>query len=180
MKRTLKRGTIAVACGVMLVMAGGTPATAKPMKPAQITQYIFKKAATYKRKTDMRPFRVLLTKDTLSLKGRCDPHNKYNPVMKSWANPSWGTRTVLCDGRKISGRYPAPRFDFYKPKLRRLAKVIAGSAGVSPQEYGEAKKIAANKRKATIWFSRTGSSVTPSVSRIVFRAAGRPIVSTSP
>lgn len=169
---------VAVAVATASVLAGTADSvSAQPMKPTAIKQFAFVRAAGYNDKNDMRPTRLLLTRNKLLMKGRCNPRNPRNPFFKVWENYPGRTVSVSCAGRRVSGRQPEPIFGIYEKTIPKIGNKVAATANVSNNEHGTTTLLWVNNRKAVLKFAEpeTGSVVSP-VKSIVFLNQGRPKV----
>ena len=150
----------------------GQASSNKYMKPREIKQFLFKRVASYNDKNDMRPTRLILTRDKLDMLGKCNPNNKYNPYFRVWKNLPDKSVSVSCGGRKVVGNYnPASSNAYYIPTTK-YGDILARKAKVSDNQHGNATSIVATSLYTKIKYDNTGGPV----DSIVYRNHGKPAI----
>jgi hypothetical protein len=168
--------TVAQAAGVAVATnrsVAGASASNKYMKPRAIKQFLFRRAATYNDKNDMRPTSLILTQDKLEMKGRCNPKNPYNPLFKFWKNAPEGTVNIACgETRKYVRPFKPPIYDAYIKVVDNLGGKLARHAGVADSQRGKPTSIVATNRFTKLKFDNSGGPVRS----ILFRGRGKPLI----
>jgi hypothetical protein len=151
----------------------GVSAGKRYMKPSAIKQFLFRRAATYNDKNDMRPKKLILTQDKLDMVGRCNPNKPYNPMLRIWKDTPEGSINQACSSSRIFvSKYNPPIYDGYIKVVDNLGGKLARHAGVSDSQRGKPTSIVATNRFTKLKFDNSGGPV----DAILFRNQGKPVI----